>query len=67
MEYIEAGFAMSLRALQNDIPGKLEGLWKLFGMRGIDTIMKKTLPQWWYKRKKLQLLQNANRELALTR
>ncbi len=67
MEYIEAGFAMSLRALQNDIPGKLEGLWKLFGMRGIDTIMKKTLPQWWYKRKKLQLLQNASRELALTR
>ncbi|MEO5985362.1 MAG: cupin-like domain-containing protein [Ferruginibacter sp.] len=67
MEYIEAGFAMSLRAFQNDIPGKLEGLWKLFGMRGIDTLMKKTLPQWWYKRKKEQLLHNASKELSLTR
>lgn len=64
MEYIEAGFAMSLRALQSDISGKLEGLWKLFGMRGIDTLMKKTLPQWWYNRKKEQLLQNARRELG---
>jgi hypothetical protein len=64
MEYIEAGFAMSLRALQSDLGGKLEGLWKLFGMRGIDTLMKKTLPQWWYNRKKEQLLVNADRELA---
>ena len=65
MEYIEAGFAMSLRALQSDISGKLGGLWKLFGMRSVDTLMKKTLPQWWYKRKKEQLLQNAQRELTL--
>jgi hypothetical protein len=64
MEYIEAGFAMSLRALQKDLGGKLTGLWKLFGMRGIDTLMKKTLPGWWYNRKKEQLLINANRELA---
>jgi len=64
MEYVEAGFAMSLRALQGDISGKLAGFWKLFGMRGIDNLMKRTLPQWWYEWKREQLLQNAQRELA---
>lgn len=63
MEYIEAGFAMSLRALQSDLSGKATGLWKLFGMRGIDTLMKKTMPQWWYNRKKKQLYRNAEMEL----
>jgi hypothetical protein len=64
MEYLEAGFAMSLRALQSNLSGKLAGVWKLFGMRGIDTLMKKSFPQWWYERKKIQLFENANRELA---
>ncbi len=63
MEYIEAGFAMSLRAMQKGLGGKLDGLWKLFGMRGIDTLMKKTAPQWWYNRKKAQLLAYAEKEL----
>lgn len=63
MEYIEAGFAMSLRALQSNIGGKLEGVWKLFGMRGIDTLMKKTFPQWWYERKKEALFESARKEL----
>ncbi|MDB5203056.1 MAG: transcriptional regulator [Ferruginibacter sp.] len=63
MEYLDAGFAMSLRALQSNLGGKIEGLWKLFGMRGIDTMMKKTAPKWWYDRKKGQLMQNAANEL----
>ncbi|HRD57315.1 MAG TPA: cupin-like domain-containing protein [Ferruginibacter sp.] len=63
MEYIEAGFAMSLRAMQSGIAGKLEGLWKLFGMRNIDTLMKKTAPEWWYNRKKAQLMAAAQKEL----
>lgn len=63
MEYIEAGFAMSLRAMQKRLGGKLDGLWKLFGMRGIDTIMKKTAPVWWYSRKKRKLLELAEKEL----
>ena len=63
MEYIESGFAMSLRAMQNDLGGKLGGLWKLFGMRGIDTLMKKTVPKWWYNRKKKKLYQLAAVEL----
>ena len=63
MEYIDGGFAMSLRALQGNLGGKLTGLWKLFGMRNIDTLMKKAAPQWWYKRKRHQLYELANREL----
>lgn len=48
MEYIDSGFAMSLRALQKSLGGKLHGAWNLFGMRNIDTVMKKTNPKWWY-------------------
>ena len=51
-EYIESGFAMNLRALQNDLSGKLDGAWKLFAMKGTDTLMKKTFPKFWYSRKK---------------
>lgn len=63
MEYIDAGFAMSLRAMQNSLTGKLNGAWKLFGMRNIDTLMKKTLPKWWYDRKKDNIYKNAAKEL----
>jgi Cupin-like domain len=48
MEYLDSGFAMSLRALQSSIGGKAKGAWNLFGMRSIDTVMKKAAPKWWY-------------------
>ena len=51
MEYLDSGFAMSLRALQHSLSGKAKGAWNLFGMRSIDTVMKKTAPQWWYNYK----------------
>lgn len=57
MEYIDSGFAMSLRAMQSSLGGKLHGVWNLFGMRHIDTLMKKTAPQWWYNYKKNKALQ----------
>ncbi|MCW3115954.1 MAG: transcriptional regulator [Chitinophagaceae bacterium] len=63
MEYLDSGFAMSLRAMQPGIGGKLQGAWNLFGMRSIDTIMKKTAPQWWYESKKKKLFENAEREM----
>jgi hypothetical protein len=63
MEYIESGFAMSLRAMQSNFGGKLDGVWKLFGMRSIDTLMKKTAPQWWYNRKKEQVYAYARKEM----
>lgn len=61
MEYLDSGFAMSLRALQPSLSGKIKGMWSLVGMRNIDTLMKKTVPKWWYKRKEKRVYENAER------
>lgn len=66
MEYLDSGFAMSLRALQPSLTGKLKGAWNLFGMRSIDTVMKKTAPKWWYDSKKKKIFENAKKELLLS-
>jgi hypothetical protein len=63
MEYLDSGFAMSLRALQPSLSGKLKGAWNLFGMRSIDTLMKKTVPVWWYENKKKKIFANADKVL----
>lgn len=63
MEYLDSGFAMSLRALQPGVSGKLTGVWNLFGMRGIDTLMKKTMPHPWYNWKKKRIFDNAEKAL----
>lgn len=63
MEYLDSGFAMSLRALQSTPSGKLDGVWKLFGMRGIDTLLKKTIPHPWYNWKKKKVFELAEKEL----
>lgn len=63
MEYIESGFAMSLRAMQKPISGKLKGVWNLFGMRTIDTVLKKTVPQWWYDYKTKKIDERAQKVL----
>ncbi len=63
MEYLDSGFAMSLRALQSSFGGKLKGMWYLMGMRNIDTLMKKTAPEWWFNRKKEKTFKAAGREL----
>ncbi|WP_315818809.1 cupin-like domain-containing protein [Paraflavitalea speifideaquila] len=65
MEYLDSGFAMSLRALQSSFTGKLQGAWNLFGMRSIDTLMKKTAPQWWYGYKKEKVFKAAEKEMGL--
>lgn len=65
MEYLDSGFAMSLRALQSSISGKLKGAWNLFGMRNIDTLMKRTAPRWWYEYKKANIYKAAEKELQL--
>ncbi len=59
MEYLDSGFAMSLRALQSSVGGKLNGVWNLFGMRSIDTVLKKTFPKSWYNYKKNKIEENA--------
>lgn len=63
MEYLDSGFAMSLRALQEGVGPKLHGVWNLFGMRSIDTILKKTAPQWWYNYKKKKAFAAADEQL----
>jgi hypothetical protein len=64
MEYLESGFAMSLRAMQPSITGKVKGMWSLIGMRNIDTLMKKTFPKKWYKMKERKVYENAAKALA---
>ncbi|MBS1750707.1 MAG: cupin-like domain-containing protein [Bacteroidetes bacterium] len=63
MEYIDSGFAMSLRAMQSGLGGKLRGAWNLIGMRNIDTLLKKTAPKWWYNFKKERIMLAAKKEL----
>jgi hypothetical protein len=66
MEYLDSGFAMSLRALQSSFGGKLHGVWNLFGMRGIDTMMKKTAPKPWYNWKRKKIYEEAKKAMSLT-
>lgn len=66
MEYLDSGFAMSLRALQPGIGGKLKGAWNIFGMRNIDTLMKKAAPKWWYERKEKRVFANAEKAIRQT-
>ena len=63
MEYIDSGFAMSLRALQSSLSGKMNGVWNLFGMRSIDTLMKKAAPKKWYNYKIKKIEDLAQQEL----
>lgn len=65
MEYLDSGFAMSLRALHPDLSRKLRGVWNIFGMRSIDTLMKKTAPIWWYDKKEKLVFKNAEKELRI--
>ena len=66
MEYLDSGFALSLRALQPSLSGKLKGAWNLLGMRSIDTMMKKTAPGWCYNRKEKKIFAEAEKALALS-
>lgn len=64
MEYLESGFAMSLRALQKSLSGKAQGAWNLIGMRNIDTLLKKTSPQWWYNYKIKKIDERAGKVIS---
>lgn len=63
MEYLESGFAMSLRALPQTAALKCRALWNMIGMRNIDTVFKKTIPDTWYAWKEEKLLANAYRAM----
>lgn len=65
MEYLQSGFAMSLRAFDSTISGKLKGAWNVIGMRNIDTLMKKTMPITWYNWKQKKIYKAAEKEMAV--
>jgi hypothetical protein len=65
MEYLDNGFAMSLRALQSSLGGKLKGAWNLFVLVIIYTILNKTAPGWWFNMKKEKTFKAAEKELEI--
>lgn len=64
MEYMDGGFAMSLRALDASLAGKLNGLYHIVGLRGINNLLIKLAPQWWYHKKRELAQQRADKTLA---
>lgn len=61
MEYIDSGFAMSLRCLDHTLAGKLNGLYHILGLRGMNNLLIKVAPQWWYHYKRKMARQRADR------
>ena len=66
MEYLESGFAMSLRAWNKTVGGKIHGGWNVVGMRNIDNLLKKTMPIKWYHWKEKKIYRAADKEIGLT-
>lgn len=52
MQYMDSGFAMSLRALDETLMGKLNGLYHIGPMRLTNNLLIRTLPGWWYHYKR---------------
>lgn len=63
MEYLDSGFAMSLRALDHTLAGKLNGLYHLVGLRGMNNLLIKLAPEWWYYYKRRVAKRRADRIL----
>lgn len=63
MQYMDSGFAMSLRALPEGISQKLNGLYHIAPMRTLNNMLIKLAPEWWYHKKRE--LANANARKAL--
>lgn len=52
MEYLESGYAMSLRAMPASLGGKLNGLYHLAGLRNFNNMLIRLRPEWWYHYKR---------------
>lgn len=63
MQYIDSGFSMSLRALDETLKGKLNGLYHIVPMRMINNFLIKTRPEWWYHYKRKAAYRNAERAI----
>jgi hypothetical protein len=60
MQYMDGGFAMSLRAIPEGIMPKVNTIYHLLGMRGLNNMLIKTVPEWWYAYKRKAANKNAN-------
>ncbi len=63
MQYMDSGFAMSLRALPEGISQKLNGLYHIAPMRTLNNILIKLAPEWWYHKKRELANENAQRAM----
>jgi len=61
MQYMESGFAMSLRALDETLTGKLNGFYHIVPMRLMNNFLIKTRPKWWYHYKRKIASRNADK------
>ncbi len=63
MQYMDSGFAMSLRALPEGISQKLNGLYHIVPMRTMNNMLIKMAPEWWYNKKREMAKANAERAM----
>lgn len=63
MEYLDGGFAMSLRALDPSFVNKLNGLYHLVGLRGMNNLMIRMAPKWWYHYKRQKARERADKAM----
>lgn len=64
MQYMDSGFAMSLRALDETLKGKLNGLYHILPMRLANNLLIKTRPKWWYHYKRYAAIKNAEKAIS---
>lgn len=64
MNYLEGGFALSLRSMDTPVTTKIKGLYNLFVMRKIDDFMKGNFTRRWYKYKNETALRRGNAHTA---
>lgn len=63
MQYMDSGFAMSLRAMPGGVSGKLNALYHILGMRGFNNMLIKLAPEWWYNYKRKVAHKNATKAM----
>lgn len=67
MEYLDSGYAMSLRAMPETLAGKINGLYHLVGLRNFNNMLIKLSPQWWYHYKRRAAHSKARSYMAANR
>ncbi|WP_128546735.1 cupin-like domain-containing protein [Larkinella soli] len=60
MEYIDGGYALALRVLNESWMKRLEGAWNLLGEMKIDNFMKKYFTRQWFEYKNRKAFENAD-------